>query len=574
MNTDNSRRSAQQITATKTGGRLPIQPLKSSGSHRVHSWRLSILTPALLLCLLLAPSDGSVFAAPKEKTTDAMPTATKTPAPAKKKTAAVVSNDKSDASSKSTAKSSEEVDHWPRTPNTEPSWQTVDKKDATCKAVLQGDWETVAAGKLTAKSFLPMNPTDYAGALGICTVYQPDSAGYFLSAGRRFFVKCTGSLAGTTYSYESLARVGWSIAVPEDAPVAARVVWNAGNGSALPLQEFLDKAIKESPDANAWMVTGMVDFSEVAGRSLTQNPVGQPISASGVSTEQNERVLFTAVITKDGSKLALPASEKNKTAQGLTFRAHYANLSNHPAFLNTSKPVLSMWALNGVRNIETYKRLPKVSSVHEALLPSTVQRAYVSVYAIDGTTSYTYKDPELVDPTTLDPNILMEQRWATENNVLGIAAYAKPRLLLRKELADAIVRISKRAQEQGLKLKMYDGYRPLSMTQRLKHASPGTPYLADPTVGSRHNRGAAVDITLADKNGKDLEMPSDYLDFTTKAHRDSTTMTERARRNMELLTALMASEGFTTLNVEWWHYDAPNYERYPILDVPLWPEKE
>jgi hypothetical protein len=94
-----------------------------------------------------------------------------------------------------------------------------------------------------------------------------------------------------------------------------------------------------------------------------------------------------------------------------------------------------------------------------------------------------------------------------------------------------------------------------------------------PNVGSRHNRGAAVDCTIADRDGQDLEMPSDYLVFDDRAHSDSTRMTPAARRNLRVLEKAMAEEGFTTIRDEWWHFDAPNWTQYRVMDVPFWPEK-
>ncbi len=93
--------------------------------------------------------------------------------------------------------------------------------------------------------------------------------------------------------------------------------------------------------------------------------------------------------------------------------------------------------------------------------------------------------------------------------------------------------------------------------------------VADPAKGSRHNRGAAVDVTLIDPLGGELEMPTPYDNFTDAARRDYDGGSEVSRHNRRMLREAMTAEGFTDLESEWWHFDAPNWEAYPIADVAM-----
>jgi D-alanyl-D-alanine dipeptidase len=96
---------------------------------------------------------------------------------------------------------------------------------------------------------------------------------------------------------------------------------------------------------------------------------------------------------------------------------------------------------------------------------------------------------------------------------------------------------------------------------------PDERYVANPEKGSRHNRGAAVDVTLADSDGKLLLMPTGYDDFSERAHRDCAEVDEIAAANAKFLEKEMQSEGFIGLPTEWWHFDYKGWENYPVTDI-------
>ncbi len=176
----------------------------------------------------------------------------------------------------------------------------------------------------------------------------------------------------------------------------------------------------------------------------------------------------------------------------------------------------------------------------------------------------------LVEVTKLTPSIRLDMRYATPDNFLHRAVYSKPTCLLHKSVADRLALAQKRLAVQGYGLKLWDCYRPHSVQVEMWALVPDDRYVADPKKGSRHNRGAAVDLTLVDAQGNDLEMPTAFDDFTEKAARASkSTWTPQAQQHYEILNAAMSSEGFSPLPSEWWHYDTPGWERFDILDKPL-----
>ena len=178
-------------------------------------------------------------------------------------------------------------------------------------------------------------------------------------------------------------------------------------------------------------------------------------------------------------------------------------------------------------------------------------------------------DEPLVDVSDVDPRIVLDLRYATANNFIGRPLYPTARCLLRKSVARRLRRVQDRLVRLGLGLKVYDGYRPLSVQRKMWRVLPDPAYVANPAKGSRHNRGAAVDVTLVDTEGRELEMPTEFDDFTPAAHRSCAGGTVAARRNRDLLTRAMEAEGFQGLETEWWHFDAPGWEQYGVLDVPL-----
>ena len=161
-------------------------------------------------------------------------------------------------------------------------------------------------------------------------------------------------------------------------------------------------------------------------------------------------------------------------------------------------------------------------------------------------------------------------RYASDRNFLGFAVYPEARAFLQAEAAEALTRVNAELKSQGQGLLILDAYRPLSVTQIMWDKTPPSKraYVANPKNGSRHNRGAAVDLTIIDRStGKPVPMPSYYDDFSEKAHHSYRGGTLKARRNRSKLKNLMEKHGFEALDNEWWHYDYQGWEKYPLLDT-------
>ena len=180
-------------------------------------------------------------------------------------------------------------------------------------------------------------------------------------------------------------------------------------------------------------------------------------------------------------------------------------------------------------------------------------------------------DEPMVDIAKADPRIRVDIRYATPDNFTKTVLYPAGRCLLRRSVAKRLSLVATDVASQGLGLKVWDCYRPLAIQRKLWALVPDTRYVADPSKGSRHNRGAAVDVTLVDASGRELEMPTGYDDFSEAAHRASTAGSPAARANARRLEDAMAPHGFKGLSTEWWHFDFAGWERFPRLDVPLTP---
>ena len=180
-------------------------------------------------------------------------------------------------------------------------------------------------------------------------------------------------------------------------------------------------------------------------------------------------------------------------------------------------------------------------------------------------------DEPLVDLRGVDPRVVIDMRYATPDNFTKTTLYPAGRCLLRSAVAKRLSLVQTDLEAQGLGLKAWDCYRPLSIQKKFWALVPDTRYVADPKKGSRHNRGAAVDVTLVDAGGRDLEMPTRFDDFSQRAHRDWLGAAPAALRNRQILESAMARHGFVGLATEWWHFDAKGFARYPVLDEPLDP---
>ena len=175
--------------------------------------------------------------------------------------------------------------------------------------------------------------------------------------------------------------------------------------------------------------------------------------------------------------------------------------------------------------------------------------------------------PVLTELTSLDPTIKLEIRYATTNNFLGTKFYEQPRAFLQRPAAEALVLAHLSLAPYGFGLLIHDAYRPWYVTKMFWDATPPDKrwLVANPAQSSKHNRGAAVDLTLYDLNtGKAVEMPSTYDESTDRAFADYPGGTALQRWHRAVLRRAMEAQGFTVNPTEWWHFDYKDWQKYLI----------
>lgn len=158
------------------------------------------------------------------------------------------------------------------------------------------------------------------------------------------------------------------------------------------------------------------------------------------------------------------------------------------------------------------------------------------------------------DIQELDPSISIDIKYASTDNFTHTQIYDCGRCLLRTEAAEALVKVHKSLQKKGLGLKMYDCYRPRPYQQRLWDKVPNPDYVTPPAKGSMHSRGAAVDLTLVDAQGKELEMGTPYDYFGKEAHTDYLQHPKKVLQNRNTLRDALLEQGFKGIRTEWWHF--------------------
>lgn len=180
-------------------------------------------------------------------------------------------------------------------------------------------------------------------------------------------------------------------------------------------------------------------------------------------------------------------------------------------------------------------------------------------------------DSYLVDVAEHIPEIVVELRYAGEDNFTGKTIYDFSAAYLRYGTAKRLGEVQAELQEMGLGLKIWDAFRPVSAQFALWEICPNPVYVANPVTGySSHSRGNTVDVTLVDALGNELSMPTGFDDFSAKADRDYSDCSAEEAENARLLEQVMAKHGFSGYSGEWWHFtDSWGYEVEKVFDPAL-----
>lgn len=161
---------------------------------------------------------------------------------------------------------------------------------------------------------------------------------------------------------------------------------------------------------------------------------------------------------------------------------------------------------------------------------------------------------EFVRLEDVDDSFVYDMRYATANNFLKEKVYECDKCIIRKEVAQSLVKANEYFKKQGYKIKFFDCYRPLDIQKKMWEVFPNPKYVANPQRGSIHNRGGAVDITLVDINGNELDMGTEFDHFGEEAHHAYQNLSSQVLSNRKLLKEGMEKSGFGAIRTEWWHY--------------------
>ena len=177
---------------------------------------------------------------------------------------------------------------------------------------------------------------------------------------------------------------------------------------------------------------------------------------------------------------------------------------------------------------------------------------------------------KMTDLQAAIPDIVLDLRYATTNNFMGRRMYPKStnHTFLRLQAVKSLALVENELKTKGYGLKIFDAYRPYSVTEQFWELVHDDRYVADPSKGSGHNRGIAVDLTIINlKTKKEIRMPTGFDNFSDSAHHDFMKLPDDVLEDRKLLKETMEKYGFIAFQTEWWHYSLPNPEKFEVLDL-------
>jgi len=218
--------------------------------------------------------------------------------------------------------------------------------------------------------------------------------------------------------------------------------------------------------------------------------------------------------------------------------------------------------------------LPSLFILHT---DSTFAQNKYGVTVIDNKDSYKRSialdsSKKMIELRTVIPDVVYDLRYFTANNFMRKRMYSGNirNTFLRMPAAKALAKVQGELKTKGFGLKIFDGYRPYSVTVKFWELVKDEKYVANPAKGSAHNRGLAVDLTLVDfKTKKELDMGTGFDNFSDTAHHSFSNLNPEVKQNRKLLKETMKKYGFDMFDMEWWHYSWPNTNEYELLDLKL-----
>ncbi|HEU4496854.1 MAG TPA: M15 family metallopeptidase [Flavobacterium sp.] len=164
-------------------------------------------------------------------------------------------------------------------------------------------------------------------------------------------------------------------------------------------------------------------------------------------------------------------------------------------------------------------------------------------------------DTSFVNLKDYGKDFFFDMKYATSDNFLKTKVYDCGECYLRLKTVKSLIKANEAFVRLGYKIKIYDCYRPLEVQKKMWEIVSDPAYVADPSKGSIHNRGGAVDITLTDYSGNELDMGTKFDHFGPEASHDYKQLPEDVMANRRLLKSVMIKNGFKSFASEWWHYN-------------------
>jgi D-alanyl-D-alanine dipeptidase len=171
----------------------------------------------------------------------------------------------------------------------------------------------------------------------------------------------------------------------------------------------------------------------------------------------------------------------------------------------------------------------------------------------------------LIQITPEEYDVELALTYATPNNFMNKVMYKLPVCFLHHDAILPLKKAIELAGALGFKLKIFDAFRPQEVQEKFWAFKPDPTFLADPKIGSNHSRGVAIDLTLIDQNGIELEMGTEFDGFTPLSHHGCTKISIEAQKNRFILLGIMRTAGWDLLPTEWWHYQLPTAKNYPVF---------
>jgi D-alanyl-D-alanine dipeptidase len=325
-------------------------------------------------------------------------------------------------------------------------------------------------------------------------------------------------------------------------------------------------------------VRAQLDFQSSSATPIVSKPRPSPVPARwrGLIGEYGENHDILYVLEKDGRlslsfKRAQPESLEQVSKTVFKFPAASSRVGKRVTFTTGSNGRAVKVEVDNVvfvrRQIEPELGANQLRVTPLRSVPELIKEALAVEPPKE---SGDFRAPDLVELIKLDPTIKLEIRYATTNNLFGAVFYSQGRAFMQRPAAEALVRINKKLKQMGYGLLVHDAYRPWYVTKVFWDATPADKkiFVADPSKGSRHNRGEAVDLTLYDlKTGKPIEMVSTYDETTDRAYPDYPGGTSLQRWHRDLLRSAMEADGFKVYEAEWWHFDFKDWQKYPIGNI-------